>query len=67
MEDWALIRRLHAEGVRMRFIGRREGIGPELNRRMDWAERETEANIARGMAPDAARRAARRIRRALAG
>ena len=35
---------LHAEGVRMRFIGRREGIGPELNRRMDWAERTTEAN-----------------------
>jgi undecaprenyl diphosphate synthase len=35
---------LNAEGVRMRFIGRREGIGPELNRRMDWAERTTEAN-----------------------
>jgi undecaprenyl diphosphate synthase len=35
---------LNEEGVRMRFIGRREGIRPELIERMDWAERETEAN-----------------------
>jgi undecaprenyl diphosphate synthase len=35
---------LNDEGVRMRFIGRREGIGPELIERMDWAERETAAN-----------------------
>jgi undecaprenyl diphosphate synthase len=32
------------EGVRMRFIGRRQGVGEELRRRMDWAERETAAN-----------------------
>ena len=35
---------LKEEGVRMRFIGRREGIGPELTERMDWAERETADN-----------------------
>jgi undecaprenyl diphosphate synthase len=35
---------LDEEGVRMRFIGRREGIGPELIERMDWAERETAEN-----------------------
>jgi undecaprenyl diphosphate synthase len=35
---------LNDEGVRMRFIGRREGIGPELIERMDWAEQETAAN-----------------------
>jgi undecaprenyl diphosphate synthase len=35
---------LDAEGVRMRFIGRREGVSPELTGRMDWAEAETEAN-----------------------
>ncbi|MGH2984080.1 MAG: polyprenyl diphosphate synthase [Solirubrobacterales bacterium] len=35
---------LNEEGVRMRFIGRREGIGPELSERMDWAERETAEN-----------------------
>ncbi|HEX4189029.1 MAG TPA: polyprenyl diphosphate synthase [Solirubrobacteraceae bacterium] len=35
---------LHGEGVRMRFIGRREGIGPELERQMDWAEELTAAN-----------------------
>ena len=28
----------------MRFIGRREGIGPELIERMDWAERTTAEN-----------------------
>jgi undecaprenyl diphosphate synthase len=35
---------LDAEGVRMRFIGRREGLDPELLRRMDWAERQTAGN-----------------------
>jgi undecaprenyl diphosphate synthase len=35
---------LHEEGVRMRFIGRREGIGPDLVERMGWAEGLTDAN-----------------------
>ncbi len=35
---------LRSEGVRMRFIGRREGIAPELVERMHWAEAETAAN-----------------------
>ncbi len=35
---------LDAEGVRMRFIGRREGVGAELTRRMDWAEESTAGN-----------------------
>ena len=35
---------LHEEGVRMRFIGRREGVDPELQRRMDWAEGLTGEN-----------------------
>src|SRR5829696_6527878 len=35
---------LNEEGVQMRFIGRREGIGPELIERMDWAEQETAEN-----------------------
>ncbi|HEX6585328.1 MAG TPA: polyprenyl diphosphate synthase [Solirubrobacterales bacterium] len=35
---------LDAEGVRMRFIGRREGISDRLTLRMDWAEAETAAN-----------------------
>ena len=35
---------LDEEGVRMRFIGRREGISDELTERMDWAEEETAAN-----------------------
>jgi undecaprenyl diphosphate synthase len=35
---------LHDEGVRMRFVGRREGVGPELVSRMDWAESLTEGN-----------------------
>src|SRR5215210_6708947 len=35
---------LDEEGVRMRFIGRREGIPPELEERMDWAEEKTRAN-----------------------
>ncbi|MGI8593749.1 MAG: polyprenyl diphosphate synthase [Solirubrobacteraceae bacterium] len=29
---------LHDEGVRMRFIGRREGVAPDLVERMEWAE-----------------------------
>jgi undecaprenyl diphosphate synthase len=35
---------LHDEGVRMRFVGRREGLADELMRRMDWAEQKTAAN-----------------------
>lgn len=35
---------LDAEGVRMRFIGRREGVGEELVERMRWAEAETAGN-----------------------
>jgi undecaprenyl diphosphate synthase len=35
---------LDEEGVRMRFIGRREGISDELIKRMDWAESKTAAN-----------------------
>jgi undecaprenyl diphosphate synthase len=35
---------LDEEGVRMRFIGRREGISEELNGRMDWAESHTASN-----------------------
>ena len=35
---------LDEEGVRMRFIGRREGVAPELVERMDWAEETTAGN-----------------------
>jgi undecaprenyl diphosphate synthase len=35
---------LDEEGVRMRFVGRREGLEPELVRRMDWAEQKTAGN-----------------------
>ncbi len=35
---------LDAEGVRMRFVGRREGVAPELVERMRWAEERTAAN-----------------------
>jgi undecaprenyl diphosphate synthase len=35
---------LDEEGVRMRFIGRREGIEPGLIERMRWAEEKTDAN-----------------------
>jgi undecaprenyl diphosphate synthase len=35
---------LHEQGVRMRFVGRREGIPEELDARMDWAESITDAN-----------------------
>jgi undecaprenyl diphosphate synthase len=35
---------LDREGVRMRFIGRREGVDPRLAEQMDWAEETTRAN-----------------------
>jgi undecaprenyl diphosphate synthase len=35
---------LDSEGVRMRFIGRRQGISSELVERMDWAESKTAGN-----------------------
>mgnify|MGYP000868548177 CR=1 FL=1 len=35
---------LHGEGVRMRFIGRREGVDPALLEQMDRAEELTRAN-----------------------
>jgi undecaprenyl diphosphate synthase len=35
---------LHDEGVRMRFIGRRDEIDPELVERMQWAEELTADN-----------------------
>ena len=35
---------LHEEGVRMRFIGRREGVAPELAQQMEWAEGLTAGN-----------------------
>jgi len=35
---------LKDEGVRMRFIGRRQGVGPALLEQMDWAEAETADN-----------------------
>jgi len=35
---------LKQEGVRMRFIGRREGVDPALVEQMEWAEAETAAN-----------------------
>jgi undecaprenyl diphosphate synthase len=35
---------LDEEGVRMRFIGRRQGVSDELVRRMDWAEEKTAGN-----------------------
>ena len=37
---------LNAEGVRMRFIGRRERVSGALREQMDWAEAETSANDA---------------------
>ena len=37
---------LDAEGVRMRFVGRREGVPPELVELMEWAEAKTAANDA---------------------
>ncbi len=35
---------LHEEGVRMRFIGRRQGVAPELVERMEWSEGLTGTN-----------------------
>jgi undecaprenyl diphosphate synthase len=35
---------LDEEGVRMRFIGRREGVSEELTGRMEWAESKTASN-----------------------
>jgi undecaprenyl diphosphate synthase len=35
---------LHEEGVRMRFIGRRTGVAPELLEQMAWAEEKTRDN-----------------------
>jgi len=35
---------LDAEGVRMRFIGRREGVADDLVERMEWAESVTATN-----------------------
>jgi len=35
---------LDAEGVRMRFLGRREGVAEDLVERMRWAEETTAAN-----------------------
>ena len=35
---------LRDEGVRMRFIGRREGVSAALRRQMDWAEAQTADN-----------------------
>ncbi|HYF27734.1 MAG TPA: polyprenyl diphosphate synthase [Baekduia sp.] len=35
---------LKAEGVRMRFVGRRERVASALLEQMDWAEAETAAN-----------------------
>jgi len=32
---------LHEEGVRMRFIGRRDEVSDDLKEQMDWAERTT--------------------------
>jgi undecaprenyl diphosphate synthase len=35
---------LDEEGVRMRFVGRRDGLDAALIERMDWAERTTDGN-----------------------
>ncbi|HWT93108.1 MAG TPA: polyprenyl diphosphate synthase [Solirubrobacteraceae bacterium] len=35
---------LHEEGVRMRFLGRREGVAPELVEQIEWAEAKTADN-----------------------
>jgi undecaprenyl diphosphate synthase len=35
---------LSAEGVRMRFVGRREGVPPQLVELMEWAEETTAGN-----------------------
>jgi undecaprenyl diphosphate synthase len=70
---------LHQEGVRIRFIGRREGIGERLIEQMEWAEGLTGANTritmfvafnygGRAEILDAARRfAAKRVARSAEG
>jgi undecaprenyl diphosphate synthase len=70
---------LHEEGVRMRFIGRREGVDEALAEQMTWAEELTGANEritlfvafnygGRAEILDAARRfAAKRVAQAAAG
>ena len=35
---------LDEEGVRMRFVGRRDGVAAELGEKMDWAESVTAGN-----------------------
>ena len=35
---------LHDQGVKMRFVGRREGVLPELIEQMEWAESKTADN-----------------------
>jgi undecaprenyl diphosphate synthase len=35
---------LHEEGVRMRFIGRRDGVPASLRKKMEWAEQMTRDN-----------------------
>ena len=35
---------LHEEGVKMRFVGRREGVLPELIEQIEWAEAKTAEN-----------------------
>src|SRR5918911_1360058 len=35
---------LREEGVRMRFIGRRDGVSKRLQTQMDWAEEQTAQN-----------------------
>jgi undecaprenyl diphosphate synthase len=35
---------LHDQGVKMRFVGRREGVLPELIAQMEWAEAKTAEN-----------------------
>ena len=50
---------LHEEGVRMRFIGRREGVSEELREQMSWAE-----SLTRRQQPD---HAVRRVQLRWAG
>jgi undecaprenyl diphosphate synthase len=38
---------MNAEGVRLRFIGRRDRIAPEVSEEIDWAERLTERHTKR--------------------
>ncbi|HEV7562707.1 MAG TPA: polyprenyl diphosphate synthase [Solirubrobacterales bacterium] len=40
---------LDQEGVRMRFVGRRDGVPPELVERMQWAEDKTAGNDGIGL------------------